>query len=351
MRKFGAKRGELVIRSVSQLISLLNRIKYHNKKQFRNIDKFTILFLLANSYGDKYKNFSLPKKNGGKRNISSPCNELKLIQNGLNTLFGNIYRPNINVFGFVEKKSIIQNAEKHIGKAVVINIDLKDFFNSIIFDTIIEKIIRQPYYFSYRPACLIAKLLTVSSENGNRILPQGAPSSPLITNIVADHLDARLSGFAKKCNLVYTRYADDITFSTNNYNNWLKCRKSIFHIIEDEGFTVNKRKFHISFAGQRQVVTGLVVNEKVNVKREYIKSVRTEINNWEKDGYVIASYNFFKFYENKHPLRKTVSPMERVIAGKLSFIKSVKGKDNPTYIKLKSRYDKLLDRDSLFLYK
>ena len=137
--------------------------------------------------------------------------------------------------------------------------------------------IRQPYYFSYKAAKFISDLVTVIMPNGVRCLPQGSPSSPIITNIVADHLDVRLSKLAQKYNVQYSRYADDITFSSVNpvlfKRKWVTSKKKglrglIEFIIQEEGFEINNKKSRISLPGQQHEVTGLVVNDKVNEVQE-----------------------------------------------------------------------------------
>jgi len=353
MKKYRTARWRLTVCSEKCLVMLLNRIRRRSDILNTN-GYFKLTTLKAYADGLHYTNFLIPKKRGGNRFISAPHRNLRFIQSCIAVLFNSIYRPNDNAFGFIDRRSIIENASKHVGKDIVYNIDLKDFFNSITYDTIIEKIMRQPYYFSYSAAKLITDLLTVKIDNQRLILPQGAPSSPIITNIVADHLDVRLSKFAEKHNLTYSRYADDITISFNKsvlrgwkgHGNVKGIRDIIFDIIRTEGFTINKKKTRISFINQRHEVTGIIVNKKLNVERDYIKRLRTELHNWEKSGYVIASYKFLKHYEENN---KRLAPMERVIDGKLSFIKMVKGENDSTYLKLKMRFDRLYIRDKVFI--
>ena len=326
----------------AQFLSIMEHLHYYNAEYFR---QFTS--------GYDYANFNIPKKHGGYRYISNPIHPLKIIQSSIASFFEIVYKPNDNAFGFIKKRSIVDNAIKHVGKDVVVNIDLKDFFNSIDYGKVIEKLIRQPYYFHYNVAKLIADLITVKADGKGRFLPQGTPSSPIFTNLIADLLDIRLSKLAEKHNMTYSRYADDITFSFNYSVYLLKWKKNrilkrvVFDIIESEGFTINKRKTRFAFKYNRQEVTGLTVNEKVNVKRSYIKNLRTELHNWEKDGYIRASYKFFKNYEQKKNA-KDLPPMERVIMGKLSYVKMVKGKEDSTYNKLRERFYFLYNRDKRF---
>lgn len=355
MKKYLTARWRLTIRSERHLVTILNRI--WRRPDILNCNGyFKLASLKKVADGNHYAQFSIPKKRGGFRIISVPNRQLYHIQKCLAVLLNSIYRPNDNAFGFIDGKSIIDNAEKHVCKDIVYNIDLKDFFNSVSYDTIIAKLIRQPYYFSYSAARLITDLLTVNYDNV-RITPQGAPSSPILTNIIADHLDVRLSKFAEKHNITYSRYADDISFSFNrsvlrgwnSHGYWKGIKDIIFDIIETEGFNINRHKTRISFINQRHEVTGLIVNKKVNVRREYIKRLRTVLHNWERDGYIISSYNFLKHYEFASNSKKHLSPMERVVEGQLSFIKMVKGENDTTYQKLKNRFDILCNRDAQFL--
>lgn len=355
MEKYRISRWSLTMRSEKHLVTTINKIWREPSVLNRN-GGFKLLSLKKYSDGCHYISYKIPKKHGGFRLISVPCKKLYYIQKCIAVLLNSIYRPNENTFGFIDGKSIVGNAQKHVGKDIVYNIDLKDFFNSITYDTIIEKLIRQPYYFSFSSAKLLTGLLTVD-VCGEKVIPQGAPSSPILTNIIANHLDVRLSKFAEKHNLTYSRYADDITISFDKsvlrgwsgHGLYKGLRDIIFDIIRTEGFEINKHKTRISFINQRHEVTGLIVNKKVNVRRCYIKNIRTVLHNWEKDGYIIAGYIFFKHYEKSNPSKKRFVTIERVLDGQLSFIKMVKGEDDLTYKKLKERFDILCDRDFKFL--
>lgn len=346
-----------ILFSEKSIVHALNRIRRGDDRLFHGFFKLKTLKNISD--GNHYRIFYLPKKHCGKRRISVPEKELKYIQTCLSEFLNEIYVPNEYTYGFIRGKSIVDNAKQHINKDIILNIDLKDFFDSISYDRIIENLMRFPYLFSYKAAKLITDLTTVNTGDGNFVLPQGAPSSPIMTNIITYNLDLRLSGFAKKHNMTYTRYADDITFSFNRslLRGWrghgLDYKYGIYEIIinsiiRNEGFEINERKTRISFVNQRHEVTGLVVNEIVNVKREYIKKLRTELHNWEKDGYIVSSYKFLNHYESSHPKRK-LTKMENVIYGKLSFIKMVKGKDDSTYQKLRKRYEDLCFRDKVFI--
>ncbi|MBK9402195.1 MAG: RNA-directed DNA polymerase [Bacteroidetes bacterium] len=176
------------------------------------------------------------------------------------------------------------------------------------------------------------------------VLPQGAPSSPVITNIICQKLDLRLSGVAKRFGLRYSRYADDITFSSlhNVFQNESEFLKEIQRIITQQGFHIKESKTRLQKEGYRQEVTGLVVNKKANVGKRYIKELRSCLNLWERYGYERASGFFLQQYiADKGHVKNGKPDMANVISGKLDYLKMVKGADNELYLKLKTRFDAL----------
>ena len=174
------------------------------------------------------------------------------------------------------------------------------------------------------------------------VLPQGAPSSPVITNIVCQRLDFILSGVAKRFGLKYNRYADDITFSSmhNVYQPESDFLKELHRIIAEQGFYINESKTRLQKEGYRQEVTGLLVNEKANVQQRYIKQLRLWLYYWERYGYERA-YGFFlqQYIADKGQVKKGKPDMANVIGGKLDYLKMVKGAENELYLKLKGRFD------------
>jgi retron-type reverse transcriptase len=175
-------------------------------------------------------------------------------------------------------------------------------------------------------------------------LPQGAPTSPIITNIVSQRLDYKLVKLAKEYHCFYTRYADDITFSCDKNRFKEEFLKKLEEIIKTEGFIINEKKSRIQNKVVRQVVTGITVNEKLNLPRSYVHKVRAAIHNWEKQGYDNANAKFASFYpQEKGFLRnKTIPPMESVLNGKILFYGMVRGKEDKIYLKYKSKLEELL---------
>jgi retron-type reverse transcriptase len=192
--------------------------------------------------------------------------------------------------GFIQQHSIVTNAQQHVGKNLVLNIDVKDFFPSIHYKRV--KGLLQQLGYSERTAIILALLCTeaVTEEaeidgrnyfvqKGNRVLPQGAPTSPAITNLLCYKLDKRLQGLATKHQCHYTRYADDVTFSGNDLDiNPQQLVWRIKKVLADEGFTVHPDKIHIMRKGTRQEVTGIVVNEKMGINRKKLRQFRAVLH-------------------------------------------------------------------------
>lgn len=240
---------------------------------------------------NSYTSFMIPKKSGGERTINKPSDDLKDIQRSIVNLLWekqliiwkeyNI-KPNIS-HAFVKKKSIISNAGVHKNKRYVFNMDLEDFFDSFHFGRVrgfFEK--NKNFLFPQNIATVLAQLTCYNS-----CLPQGAPSSPIITNLICNILDMKLLQVAKKFKLDYTRYADDLTFSTNDRHfieNLEVFKAQTESIINYSGFKINEKKTRLQSQNSRQVVTGLVVNKKVNINRDFYKETRSMANKLYKNG-------------------------------------------------------------------
>lgn len=188
-------------------------------------------------------------------------------------------------------------------------------------------------------------------ENVKRnVLPQGAPTSPVLSNIVCQKLDHRLSGLAKRFNLKYSRYADDITFSSmhNVYQPESEFLKELHRIIAEQNFHIKESKTRLQKDGYRKEVTGLLVNEKANVQQRYIKQLRMWLYYWERYGYDRASVFFSQQYiADKGHVKNGKPDMANVISGKLDYLKMVKGVDNELYVKLKNKFFKLAGKRDL----
>lgn len=223
-----------------------------------------------------YRQACIEKKRGGYRILDIPAVNLRNIQKWV--LKNILYQIPVSEFacGFCKNRSIVTNAERHVGKECIINIDIKDFFPSIHR----EQIFNIFYYYGYTTevSYLLSRLCTFEDY-----LPQGAPTSPYLSNIVCLKLDKRLSCLAETYDAVYSRYADDITFSGNaGIKAMLPVAKKI---VEEEGFLLNESKTRVAYNCQRQEVTGLLVNgNSVRVSKQYLKKFSQEIYYCKKFG-------------------------------------------------------------------
>jgi RNA-directed DNA polymerase len=283
----------------------------------------------------KYRSFDIPKKSGGVRTISAPEPQLALLQTRLAELLYTCVDERkqksprfwFASHGFHQGRTIVSNASVHRRRRFVFNIDLADFFGTINFGRVRGFFIHDAM-FSLHPnvATIIAQI--ACHENS---LPQGSPCSPVISNLVGNILDSRLLALAKENKCTYTRYADDLTFSTNTQffpaeiaenvkaADWevgapLRAR------IEATGFAINPSKTRMSLRQSRQTVTGLVVNAKPNIKQEYYRAARSMCNSLFQKGY------YFRPGENPGNVTDKLGPLE----GTLSHIHFVKARrDRP----------------------
>lgn len=327
--------------NINDIVNGINR----NKKITIGYLKQLSSFKMQEEEESLYKTFYIKKKSGGVRTISAPNRSLKNVQICINKLLESSYSPSDFAFGFISGRSVVDNAQCHIGHNYVFNIDLKDFFTSIDKDKIYSCLRSYPFRFSLNVALLIQSLVTVwNNEIGKFVLPQGAPCSPLLTNIVCRQLDYKLSQLANKYDITYSRYADDITFSSNHniYGENGSFIGILKNIIKEEGFSLNDKKTRLLKSGTRQEVTGLTVNSKVNVTRKYVKQLRYLIYLCEHYDLPTAYAVFIKFYRNDKSYVKKGNPnIKRVILGKLNYLKMVKGCDDSTYLSLQKRYDNI----------
>ena len=315
-------------------------------------------YIQPDHHKQHYREFRIPKKSGDFRVIHAPSNGLLQIQRCLNLILQSIYQPNPAATGFIPEKSIVDNASVHVGMHYVFNVDLKDFFPSIDQARIWGRLRQEPFGLSGERqifANMIAALCchTYETERWNKetnewekkmaaVLPQGAATSPFLTNIICERLDKRLSNLAMKFGLKYTRYADDITFSSmyNCYQNNGEFIQKLKAEIQKENFSLNPSKTRLQKRGYRQEVTGLVVNSKVGVGKSYEKKMRLMLYMWET-------------YGLEH-LEKILAPallkngkkvqIIQFLTGKMEFLRMVKGDTNEAFQKLKNRFDKLQNK-------
>lgn len=262
----------------------------------------------------KYKVFSVPKKSGGTRQISAPASPIKVIQRNLKDVLEVVYKPKPATHGFVSDRSIVTNARLHKKRRYVLNIDLDNYFPTIHFGRVRGMFMGNPYNLNNEVATILAQ---ICCHEG--VLPQGAPTSPIISNMICARLDAKLQQLAKEHLCTYSRYADDITFSTNRSRfpsalahlseiGQVEIGNELSLVIEENGFQINSKKTRLQVKQQRQEVTGLTVNKYPNVERRSVKQIRAILHAWKKYGVESTAKNY---YEN-HAGRKYSDPQDIV---------------------------------------
>jgi RNA-directed DNA polymerase len=228
------------------------------------------------TFEPRYRQVKIPKKSGGNRILLIPDDPTKILQRRLTNKLLSRYKTHDKCFGFAKGSSTVQNALPHIAKDTVIKLDIKDFFPNTNAFRIVDMFSRTGW--TNDAARMLTKLVCV--KNG---LPQGAPSSPMMSNIVNWHMDKRFDCLAQSIGMEYSRYADDLTFSYNHYS-----RKEIHHlltvvgkILKDCQYSMNRKKKRILRSHRRQTVTGIVVNKQLNLPRKtrrWLRSVKHRLN-------------------------------------------------------------------------
>lgn len=247
------------------------------------------------SNASKYKKFDIPKRYGGTRQICAPLPELKLVQRKLSDLLQNCVeeinrvngREDHIAHGFKRKRSIITNAKEHRNRRYVFNVDLTDFFGSINFGRVRGFLLKDRSFLLHTDVATVLAQIACH-ENA---LPQGSPCSPVISNLIGHVLDIHLVRLASQNGCIYSRYADDLTFSTSkpdfpaciakrtagDEHMWSPGQE-LARLVRKSGFEINPYKTRMQYRDSRQEVTGLVVNRKVNVRSEYRQTVRAMVH-------------------------------------------------------------------------
>jgi retron-type reverse transcriptase len=230
-----------------------------------------LIFRLCKFSDHFYKTYEIKKKRGGVRNIAQPSCEMKALQGWiLRNLLDRLHVSSA-AKGFEKQSGILDNASPHRGSNAVLCIDLEDFFPSIKINQV-WSVFRTVGY----SAKISATLASMCCFQGR--LPQGAPTSPKLANLVSLRLDRRLLGFVGKKSIVYTRYADDLTFSGLSVSKLVACFHFIRFIVDSEGFKINEDKTRLAGPARQHRITGLVLNdENVGIGRKKLKKLRAEI--------------------------------------------------------------------------
>jgi RNA-directed DNA polymerase len=291
----------------------------------------------------RYRFFELSRRNGSApRPIHAPIRPIKDLQRKLADILLASYRPRVHVHGFVLDRSPVTNARVHQGQQWVLRVDLNEFFPSINFGRVRGMFMSHPFNYPPDVATLLGQICCHKNQ-----LPQGAPTSPIVSNYICRSLDSALSRLARLERCRYTRYADDLCFSTDR-NVFPQVLGSIeageavigallTEAIETNGFTVNPSKTRLMRRTQRQRVTGLVVNRKVNVTRQYVRSLRSLLYIWGRYGEEHAAKALEQ--TNPHPNWPPDKPrpaFKQVVRGRVQHVGSIKGWSSPVYVRLAS---------------
>lgn len=286
-----------------------------------------------------YSHFNISKRSGKVRVISAPDYRLKMLQQKIARILSGLYNPRNPVHGFVPDRSVRSNAESHLRRRFILIVDIKDFFLAIT-----EARVRgllESIGIDTDVAETIARICT-----NNGCLPQGAPSSPVISNMICFRLDKSLMGFSKEHRLLYTRYADDITLSSFQPPTALfegdrpdsgrlhseKLSRELLSILGNNGFDLNPEKIHYADKNSRRMVTGIKINEGLNVDRRYVRNIRSALFKVESIGVVATQAELTARFGR--PCK-----IQAHIQGKISWVGFVKGQSDPVFRGLAKRYN------------
>ena len=286
-----------------------------------------------------YHQFEIAKGKDKTRTISAPDKRLKYLQRQIALLLNQLYRVRNPVHGFVHGKSVKSNAEAHLNKRFLLNIDLQDFFPSIT-ENRIEGLLGSLGIVD-DVASIISRVCCCDSQ-----LPQGAPTSPVLSNMICFRLDKELLAVAKNARCIYTRYADDITFSsfqpmTHLFHGPLPppghfapdiLSPSLSAAVASNGFKINPLKAHYADRNSRRMVTGIKINELLNVDRRFVRNIRAALYSVEKIGLKAAQEKF----EDKHGGK---SNLGLHLEGKISWLRHIRGQTDPVFRAIAVRFN------------
>lgn len=306
-----------------------------------------------------YKVFEIPKRTGGQRTIAAPPGALAILQRKFKTILDHVYQPKGCVFGFISGKSIVDGARRHKKRARwILNFDIQNFYPSINFGRVMG--LFKALGVGPKAAAIWAHLVTLDGA-----LPQGACTSPVLSNMIAKQLDSKMIGLARRYHLTYTRYADDLSLSTTKKsfpaeiaqvsgtgldpdNVELQCR--LLNAVQESGFAVNDKKTRLYSKAVRQEITGLTVNEFVNVRRSFIRQIRAMIYAAGKHGLEAAGTEYIQLYAPRGRISPDVLENDdfdparyflMVVYGKLAYVRMVRGPSDKCYVNLCLKMDSI----------
>ena len=288
----------------------------------------------------RYRRFEIEKRSGGMRLIEAPSKRICRWQKELSRALASYWRPLKCVHGYRVDRSIVSNAEQHLNRAWVFNIDLAGYFPSCTFPRVLGLFRAYPLSLPQKAAAPLAHLATDGAH-----LPHGSPSSPVLANQLTARLDGDLLRLARRLRCTYTRYADDLTFSARRWpppselvvpqgGSQALPGIRLSSILADNGFTPNLQKSWIQRRGQRMIVTGLsVAGPSVGVPSRYRRRLRAAIDFVQRNGESDAQIRYQEKYAppSRAPFKDSPPQVWRVLRGQLEFLRMVYGDGNPVY--------------------
>ncbi len=323
----------------------------HRKKVFTDIQTLDVLATILetprhivelNAATPQYNMFTVPKKNGERRLIENPIAPLKAIQGKLNDFMQAVYwfiKPP-SAYGFIinpdkslePPRSILTNAQQHLGKAWLLNADLEDFFHFVTAEQVFQVLLRPPFDFSEKVADTITRLTTLNGR-----LPMGAPTSPVLSNLVFMPMDADLLTYSANHEWHFTRYADDMSFSSEREIEWVKTI-ALEDIVKKYGFLFKKEKVKLFGPDDVKLVTGLRLDNvegRVELPDDFSVSFAKEMDRLKG----ILSVQSRLWHEDVDWVRQ----YKQQIDGKLSFAVQILGENHPDFIALTKQYNAAIE--------
>lgn len=329
-------------------------ISFEDVAKLLEVPQHVLWITLVKNKPYNYQEVSIPKKNGGSRTVYISSSSLFILQKKLKYILELMYNHHSTSHGFIKEKSILTNATRHVGKKYVMNVDLKDFFPTIRYERIVNMFVKV-FKCNLNVAHALANIVT----HHEGFLPQGSPISPLISNIIARSMDDQILKLCKEVKEIqYTRYADDLTFSTNRKvvptslarftGNTYEISNTLLKIIESNGFKVNMDKFRIQSEYEHQSVTGIKVNQKLNVNKSYIRNIRLYLHLFEKHSDLneaISEFNKRRPRKTRFKITKKTDIQShqiyhlRILKGMIEFVGAVKGRRDKVFSKFARRFN------------
>lgn len=296
--------------------------RYYRQYANQNLINKSIntIYHIANNQGKYYSEVIISKRNGKDRKLHVPCKELKHLQRFILNSLLSWYKPLDCVMGYVKGRGIKENAKVHLNSNYILKLDISDFFGSIHFGKIVNNIL--PSIYDENLKVLVTNLCMF---NGS--LPQGAPTSPIISNIVMAKFDEIVSNYCMENNLVYTRYADDMFISSENDFDYKKVLHKIEYLLKKYySMKLNREKTHYLHDGLKEELCGVIVNEKMQTGKKYRDSIRQEM--YYLDKYGVEKHIYALFYDKK--IDSVISPLEyyKKLLGKINHVLNINPEDN-----------------------